>query len=146
MAYRFCSLEASSGPSRRQPWESGRLVLDYEAHTKLAGDLPSEDLDDEGEPPLALPGRPLPRWRVVAGEDKGIAVWVGGHSSNRMAADRLSCGALIEELKVKGDKLRYRKVSGLGPATGWVYISVEGKPLLSKLDKGPEEDETFDFR
>lgn len=33
---------------------------------------------------------------------------------------RLGCGAVVEELALEGDRLHYRRHTGVGPDRGWV--------------------------
>eukprot|EP00438_Fugacium_kawagutii_P007447 Skav210456 [mRNA] locus=scaffold1297:278241:283607:+ [translate_table: standard] len=44
--------------------------------------------------------------------------------------ERLSTGALVEQTELIGDRLRYSRVSGSGPDTGWVSIRMAHKDLL----------------
>ncbi|CAE8615684.1 unnamed protein product, partial [Polarella glacialis] len=43
--------------------------------------------------------------------------------------DRLSTGALVQELELKGERLHYKRVTGSGPTEGWVSIKLTGKDL-----------------
>mmetsp|Transcript_103552 Transcript_103552/g.288328 ORF Transcript_103552/g.288328 Transcript_103552/m.288328 type:complete len:143 (+) Transcript_103552:105-533(+) len=124
-----CGLEAAGG----RLWGE-RMDFDWEAHLKLTGGpsldppAPPEGGGADGQPePTEGPPARRPMWRVVGGAERGgIPVWMG-RSSNQIATERLSCGALIEEIRLDGDKLHYEKVSGLGPSTGWVYVTARGK-------------------
>lgn len=72
----------------------------------------------------------LPRWEIVGGSDKGgIVVREGESTSSTQCPDRLSTGALVEELELKGQRLHYRRCTGSGPEEGWVSISLSGKDL-----------------
>lgn len=72
-------------------------------------------------------------WEVVGGADKGgIVVREGQGLSSTQTADRLSTGAIVEELELKGERLHYKLVTGTGPAEGWVSLKVSGKELLVK--------------
>jgi len=56
-------------------------------------------------------------------------------------AERLETGSVVEELKLVGDRLNYRLVSGAGPQEGWVAISIDKKVLLApKEDEGPKQE------
>mmetsp|Transcript_46658 Transcript_46658/g.137858 ORF Transcript_46658/g.137858 Transcript_46658/m.137858 type:complete len:614 (+) Transcript_46658:87-1928(+) len=75
-------------------------------------------------------------WEVVGGADKGgIIVRAAKSIKSEQLADRLSTGALIEQLELEGDRLKYRLVSGTGPSEGWVSIKLTGKELVVKSDK-----------
>lgn len=51
--------------------------------------------------------------------------------------DRLSTGALVEELQLAGERLNYKLREGTGPKEGWVSLSLKGNALVSKTDKKP---------
>ncbi|CAJ1448692.1 unnamed protein product, partial [Effrenium voratum] len=77
-------------------------------------------------------------WEIVGGADKGgIIVRDGETTKSNQLDDRLSTGALVEELELKGERLCYKLVSGTGPAVGWVSIKLKDKDLAVKTDKAP---------
>lgn len=78
-------------------------------------------------------------WKVVGGIDKGgIIVRTGEATSSPLAEDRLATDSLVEELAITGDRLQYRLIDGVGPATGWVSRKLAGgKELLVKTDDRP---------
>ncbi|CAK8991911.1 unnamed protein product [Durusdinium trenchii] len=77
-------------------------------------------------------------WEIVGGADKGgIIVRDGENTKSNQLDDRLSTGALVEEVELKGDRLNYKLVTGTGPQTGWVSIKLKDKDLAVKTDKGP---------
>lgn len=45
----------------------------------------------------------------------------GENTKSNQLDDRLSTGALVEEIELKGDRLNYRLAVGTGPTTGWVF-------------------------
>lgn len=45
-------------------------------------------------------------------------------------AERLSHGAIIEELSKVGERLQYRLQTGTGPAEGWISLKVSGKEIV----------------
>jgi len=47
---------------------------------------------------------------------------------------RLSTGAIVEELELKGERIKYKLLKGTGPAEGWVSTKITGKDLLVKRD------------
>eukprot|EP00931_Biecheleriopsis_adriatica_P118697 TRINITY_DN94040_c0_g1_i1.p1 TRINITY_DN94040_c0_g1~~TRINITY_DN94040_c0_g1_i1.p1 ORF type:complete len:371 (+),score=79.86 TRINITY_DN94040_c0_g1_i1:61-1173(+) len=70
-------------------------------------------------------------WEVVGGGDKGgILVRQGQGTSSEQFPERLSTGSLVEELELCGERLRYKKLEGAGPESGWVSVSLKDKPLL----------------
>eukprot|EP00439_Symbiodinium_sp_Y106_P038465 s934_g4.t1 len=63
-------------------------------------------------------------WEVVGGVDKGgIMVREGESTTSTQTADRLSTGAIVLLLELKGDRLHYKLKSGTGPEEGWVSLS-----------------------
>lgn len=78
-------------------------------------------------------------WEVTGGADKGgILVRDGPATTDAQKADRLSTGALVEELALQGDRLSYRLLEGTGPETGWIAIKITGKDLAQRTDKQPK--------
>merc|ERR1719326_1512952 len=88
--------------------------------------------------PGASPG-PMPQnWKVVGGSDKGgIIVRAGKELKSEQLADRLSTGALVEQVELVGDRLHYKRLSGTGPEDGWVSLTFKEKPLVVKTDEKP---------
>lgn len=50
-----------------------------------------------------------------------LVVRDGENTKSNQLDDRLSTGALVEEIELKGDRLNYRLAVGTGPTTGWVF-------------------------
>jgi len=74
-------------------------------------------------------------WKVVGGEGRGgIIVKKARDLESDQESKRLSSSALVEELALEGDRLKYRLLYGTGPASGWVSLKVQGKHLLVKSD------------
>merc|ERR1719414_2134787 len=79
-------------------------------------------------------------WEVVGGADKGgILVREGEAVSTPATKERLSTGALIEEIELKGERLNYKLVTGTGPEVGWISIKLPGKDLAIRTDKKKRE-------
>jgi len=77
-------------------------------------------------------------WEVVGGADKGgILVRKGQDTKSEAHEDRLSTGALVEEITLAGDRLNYKRLTGTGPVEGWVAIKISGKDLMVKTEKSP---------
>jgi len=75
-------------------------------------------------------------WEVVGGDGGGgLLVRAGRSLSSAEKAERLSTYALVEEELLIGQRLLYKKRAGAGPDTGWVSLTVKGKPLLVKTEK-----------
>jgi surfactin synthase thioesterase subunit len=73
----------------------------------------------------------MPLWEVVGGSDKGgILVREGQDLKSKQLDDRLSTGAIVEELQLAGERLNYKVITGSGPPEGWVSLSLKGKELL----------------
>eukprot|EP00930_Biecheleria_cincta_P098262 TRINITY_DN89936_c0_g1_i1.p1 TRINITY_DN89936_c0_g1~~TRINITY_DN89936_c0_g1_i1.p1 ORF type:complete len:443 (-),score=65.78 TRINITY_DN89936_c0_g1_i1:250-1578(-) len=80
-------------------------------------------------------------WRVSGGiESGGILVRVGQQLNSQQSVSRLSAGAIVKELELHGDRLRYQLVHGEGPDEGWVSIKVKGKELLVKHENEVADD------
>jgi len=77
-------------------------------------------------------------WKVVGGADTGgILVRVGMELESPLEAKRLATGALVKELDSCGDRLRYKRVTGSGPAIGWVSVRTKDRFLLAREDALP---------
>ena len=77
-------------------------------------------------------------WEVVGGVDKGgIVVREGVEVKSTQTAERLSTGALVEEIELQGERLHYLRVVGTGPEKGWVTIKLPGKDLAVPTDRRP---------
>lgn len=86
-------------------------------------------------------------WQVVGGGDKGgIVVRSGEDVRSDLCLERLGTGAIVKELELRGgdgssgsasQRMRFEKISGFGPSSGWVSLKLtNGKDLLRK-QKGP---------
>mmetsp|Transcript_11053 Transcript_11053/g.20068 ORF Transcript_11053/g.20068 Transcript_11053/m.20068 type:complete len:391 (+) Transcript_11053:40-1212(+) len=74
------------------------------------------------------------KWEVVGGADKGgILIREGVDLKSPQCSDRLSTGAIVEQVSLVGDRLQYKLVSGTGPAEGWASVRISGKELLVKV-------------
>jgi len=63
------------------------------------------------------------RWEVVdAGSSDGVIVRKGKEKTSAEEKDRLEEGAVVEQEELVGERLKFKKVSGKGPASGWVSI------------------------
>eukprot|EP00440_Ansanella_granifera_P053753 gb/GFBE01058270.1/.p1 GENE.gb/GFBE01058270.1/~~gb/GFBE01058270.1/.p1 ORF type:complete len:182 (+),score=36.71 gb/GFBE01058270.1/:1-546(+) len=76
-------------------------------------------------------------WEVVGGGDKGGIIVRAGEDTKSEALNRLSTGAVISELELKGNRLHYERLTGTGPQSGWISIDLNGKDLAVKSDKKP---------
>lgn len=70
-------------------------------------------------------------WEVVGGAEKGGIVVREDADLKSSECPRLAPGALVQQLALQGDRLRFAKTVGVGPATGWVSICLRDKPLLT---------------
>jgi tetratricopeptide (TPR) repeat protein len=73
------------------------------------------------------------KWVVVGGGGNGIIVRSGKDVSSSAEAEKLATGAVVTEQEISGTRMKYAKVSGSGPQTGWVSISAAGKDLLVEV-------------
>jgi len=75
-------------------------------------------------------------WEVVGGGDKGgILVREGQDLGSTQTTERLSTGALIEEIALAGERLNFKRITGTGPEVGWISIKLKDKDLAVKTDK-----------
>uniref|UniRef100_A0A7S1F3P4 Uncharacterized protein n=1 Tax=Noctiluca scintillans TaxID=2966 RepID=A0A7S1F3P4_NOCSC len=82
-------------------------------------------------------------WKIVGGADKGgILVRDGESISSKQITERLSTGALVEEAELRGQRLSYRRMTGAGPARGWISILASGKNLAVRVSE-PSVDSSF---
>merc|ERR1712032_1551253 len=78
----------------------------------------------------AMSGQP---WEVVGGGDKGGIIVRKGADVNSTPLQRLATGAIIRQIGREGDRLKYEKLSGTGPETGWISTAFMGKDLAVKV-------------
>jgi len=80
------------------------------------------------------PGR-LQLWSVIGGcRQAGILVRAGADLASPTLPERLSTGALVEELELIGDRLHFHRVTGRGPERGWASITCAGRDLLIRTE------------
>jgi [acyl-carrier-protein] S-malonyltransferase len=73
-------------------------------------------------------------WKVVGGADKGgILVRTGEALESPKADARLSTGAVVEQIELKGERLNYKLKDGTGPDVGWVALAITGKVLVEQI-------------
>lgn len=69
-------------------------------------------------------------WKVVK---KRLVVRIRSNLKSKRKKIKLKKGAVIEQVKAKGRRIKFRKISGKGPKLGWVSIrSKKGKRFLAK--------------
>lgn len=79
----------------------------------------------------------MPQWEVIGGSDKGgILVREGQDLKSPQCSERLSTGAVIEEIEKVGERIHYKRLTGTGPAEGWVSLKISGKDLLAPKASG----------
>jgi len=95
-------------------------------------------------PPLRTPMAAAPIWLVVGDQDAaGIVVSLGNSRTSALLPERLSTGALIEQLEIHEKRIRFKRLSGTGPKRGWA--SLEACRLLPPV-KTEEEVKDADPR
>lgn len=83
---------------------------------------------------------PPQNWEVVGGASSGgIVVRSGKETSSSAESARLATGALLRQLSLEGERLRYELLEGSGPGTGWVSLKLKDKELVVKTTKRPAE-------
>lgn len=73
-------------------------------------------------------------WEVVGGGDAGgILVRKGKEISSAAEHERLATGALVQEEELDGTRLRYQRLLGGGPSSGWVSLRLKERELVKRL-------------
>mmetsp|Transcript_10788 Transcript_10788/g.24358 ORF Transcript_10788/g.24358 Transcript_10788/m.24358 type:complete len:751 (+) Transcript_10788:43-2295(+) len=81
-------------------------------------------------PKTTEPKAPL-AWKVIGGADKGgITVREGVNLKSKELPEKLATGTVVQELELQGERLRYKRLRGEGPLTGWVSTKTKEKDLL----------------
>jgi len=76
-------------------------------------------------------------WTVVGGGDKGgILVRAGKELDSAKEQARLATGSVVREVELAGERLHYALEDGSGPPSGWVSLSISGRELLVRGEKG----------
>jgi [acyl-carrier-protein] S-malonyltransferase len=75
-------------------------------------------------------------WKVVGGSSSsGILVRTDvGLKSPEASPNRVSTGAIIQELELQGQRLKFKLIEGTGPSEGWVSLSLKDNPLVEKTE------------
>merc|ERR1740138_1115452 len=83
-------------------------------------------------------------WEIVGGAETGGIIVREEKSSKSAELDaRLATGARVQEVKLQGDRLKYRKLEGAGPAEGWISTTSRGKVLAVRAPEPEEFPEEF---
>jgi len=89
----------------------------------------SEAFRSSVSPPSSAPE--LPVWKVIGGVGLGgIKVRMARELDSEFFDDRLTTGALVEQLELYAERLHYRLCKGYGPVEGWVSTQIGEKTLL----------------
>eukprot|EP00439_Symbiodinium_sp_Y106_P056673 s3839_g7.t5 len=73
------------------------------------------------------------RWKVL--EREGVIAREGPEEYCRILPEALPAGAVVEEQELKGNRLRFLRLSGRGPYTGWVDVRDGSVDLLARVEK-----------
>lgn len=77
------------------------------------------------------------QWTIVGGADKGgLLVRDGAKLDAVKLEERLATGSIVEEVALEGDRLSYKLLSGSGPQSGWISVSMKGKELAVRSSQG----------
>lgn len=78
-------------------------------------------------------------WQVIGGSEKGgIIVREEFAVTSPECSSRLATGSIVQEIQLVNERLNYTLITGSGPDSGWVSISLQKKPLLCKAPTAPE--------
>lgn len=75
-------------------------------------------------------------WHIIGGEKDGLLVRQGASLESEVQG-RLAQHSLVQHLDLQGQRLRYRLVSGSGPAEGWISTKL-GHKVLALQGSQPE--------
>ena len=76
-------------------------------------------------------------WEIVGGADKGgVIVREGIDLTSPQVPIRLATGAMVREVELHGERLRFEKVSGAGPDEGWISTALKEKVLACRVTAG----------
>merc|ERR1712137_44904 len=118
------------GSPRRPGSSGGRTPKSPEGGSSQSPDafLPLAD-----KPQPKSPKSNIRKWRVIGGENKGGIIVREGSSTTSLQLGRIEHGAVLEGLELLGDRMRYQKVVGHGPNTGWVSMMFRGVDLVAPV-------------
>ena len=68
-------------------------------------------------------------WKIVGGADKGGILVRDGEGLRSLELSRLATGTLVEELELRGTRMKFKLLEGCGPPHGWISLQVAGKNL-----------------
>lgn len=73
-------------------------------------------------------------WEVISGMSRGgIIVRVGREISSERMDQRLSQGAVVRQEELVGERLRFTKLEGAGPVSGWVSVRLQDRDLVRRF-------------
>lgn len=91
-----------------------------------------------GEPNVMLPLSPRcsPQlWEIMGSMDRGgLLVREACDLSSPKLAQRLACGALVQEMTSVGDRLQYKLLYGIGPQRGWITTVLNDRTLARRVE------------
>eukprot|EP00434_Breviolum_minutum_P017011 symbB.v1.2.015008.t1/scaffold1111.1/size137250/2 len=73
-------------------------------------------------------------WQVVGGLQRGLLVRRGPQLDAEEELQRLQYGALVKELELQGQRLKFQLLAGHGPSNGWVTLHLKGRDLLQPIE------------
>jgi [acyl-carrier-protein] S-malonyltransferase len=78
-------------------------------------------------------------WKVVGGSEVGgiLVRTEKDLKSPEATPNRVSNGAILQELELQGSRLKFRLAEGRGPQEGWVSLALKDKALVEKTDYIP---------
>lgn len=70
---------------------------------------------------------------MVDGPDHGVQVRHRKEPSSQCFAEPLPCGAVVEQMDLVDGALKFKRLSGIGPVSGWVSLRDADRDLLVKV-------------
>jgi len=123
--------------------KNAEMKLDFDwGHPFMAADVAAPPFVNEWlrsplKNPTAPPPGPAQIWEVVGGKEKGGIVVRAGVETSSAELERLSTGALIEQIKLVDGRLNFKRLTGTGPGSGWISVKLKEKDLAVRTDKTP---------
>eukprot|EP00811_Abedinium_folium_P033454 NODE_6416_length_1674_cov_5.192631.p1 GENE.NODE_6416_length_1674_cov_5.192631~~NODE_6416_length_1674_cov_5.192631.p1 ORF type:complete len:252 (-),score=71.38 NODE_6416_length_1674_cov_5.192631:565-1320(-) len=73
------------------------------------------------------------KYKVIGGADRGGIIVRAEADTRSQQLGRLEHGAIVSQLDYVNDRMRYLKIKGQGPLSGWVSVEYQGMDLLEPL-------------
>jgi len=120
--------DTARGIVKRRDPETGKVVTLVELHAHYSRRFSPREITEYWNQ-HCQPVRES-EWVIIGGADKGGILVREGKDLKSKELARLSTGAKIRELARDGERMQFKLIAGLGPATGWISTVVKGKDMI----------------